>query len=628
MARSEGAASEPRLIPRTILFGNPEKTMPRLSPDGTRLAYLAPVDGVLNVWVGTVGGEEFTPVTHDRDRGVRIYFWAEDNRHILYMQDVGGNENWRLYATDVQSGETRDLTPFENVRAQPVAQDQRHPTEFLVALNKDNVQFHDVYHLDLVSGELTQVATNPGNVVGWVADVDLRVRGALAALPDGGQDLLVREGQGQEDGWRPARHWEQEDSLTSGPVAIAADGRTFYLLDSQGANAGRLVGLDLASGEVSVIAGDHVYDVGGVVIDPETHAPQAVSFIKDRAVWTVLDPTVEADFAAIREIDRGDFSIVSRDRADATWLVAFVADDGPVSYYAFDRATKTARFLFVNQPDLAGYTLARMEPISFTARDGLEIHGYLTLPPGKGRTGLPLVLDVHGGPWGRDTWGYNPEAQWFANRGYASLQVNFRGSTGYGKDFVNAGDRQWGAKMHDDLVDAVHWAIAQGYADPKKVAIYGGSYGGYAALVGATFTPDLFCCAVDIVGPSNLVTLISTIPPYWKPMIAVFHKRVGNPETEAEFLLSRSPLSKVAAIKIPILIAQGANDPRVKQAESEQIVEAMKSKGLAYEYMLFPDEGHGFAKPENRLRFYAAAERFLARHLGGRVEEEARPSSS
>ncbi|HZU01960.1 MAG TPA: S9 family peptidase, partial [Ktedonobacteraceae bacterium] len=288
--------------------------------------------------------------------------------------------------------------------------------------------------------------------------------------------------------------------------------------------------------------------------------------------------------------------------------------------YTYDRKSQNATFLFDNQPELNKYTLAQMNPITFTSRDGLTIHGYLTLPPNEHQTRLPMVLDVHGGPWARDAWGYNPQAQWFANRGYACLQVNFRGSTGYGKEFLNAGDKEWGRNMHNDLVDAVHWAIEQGIADPKRIAIYGGSYGGYAALTGATFTPDLFCCAVDIVGPSNLVTLIRTIPPYWSTFLATFHKRVGNPDTEEEFLKSRSPLFKVDQIKIPLLIAQGANDPRVKQAESEQIVAAMKDKSIEYQYMLFPDEGHGFAKPENRLTFYAAAEKFLARYLGGRYE--------
>ena len=373
-------------------------------------------------------------------------------------------------------------------------------------------------------------------------------------------------------------------------------------------------------GDITVIAEDPQYDVGNVIVHPDTHDVQAVAFNKDRNEWLVLDESIKKDFDNIGDIHRGDFFIISRDDADTTWVVAFTVDNGPVPFYAYDRKSQKATFLFDNQPELNKYTLATIEPISFTSRDGLTIHGYLTLPQGEQKTNLPMVLNVHGGPWGRDAWGYRPDAQWFANRGYACLQVNFRGSTGYGKDFVNAGDREWGRNMHNDLVDAVQWAIDKGIADPKKVAIFGGSYGGYAALVGATFTPDLFCCAVDIVGPSNLNTLIRTIPPYWSTFLATFHKRVGNPDTEEEFLNSRSPLFKADQIKIPILIGQGANDPRVKQAESEQIVEAMKSKGIDYEYMLFPDEGHGFAKPENRLKFYAAAEKFLAKHLGGRYE--------
>lgn len=608
------------LIPRTILFGNPVKTSPRISPDGTRMAYLAPVNNVLNVWVGTIGQEDYQPVTNDTVRGVRFYFWAQDNRHILYIQDMGGNENWRLYATNLETRETRDLTPFDEVQAQVVHSDKHFPDDLLIALNKENPQLHDVYHLHLPDGELRLVAKNPGNVVGWYADAAFKVRGALAMTPDAGRILLVR---GNEDAdWNAILTWSPDDADNSFPITFSKDGKSFYMVDARGVNAGRLVKLELATNAITVIAEDPQYDVSDVLIHPDTYEIQAVAFTRDRTEWIVLDDSIRADFAAISQLHRGDFDIISRDEADKTWLVAFTLDNGPVPFYAYDRATRSATLLFDNQPALNDYTLATIEPISFTARDGLVVHGYLTLPPGKEVRNLPLVLDVHGGPWARDGWGYAPEAQWFANRGYACLQVNYRGSTGYGKQFLNAGDREWAGKMHDDLIDGVKWAIERGIADAHRVAIYGGSYGGYAALVGATFTPDVFCCAVDIVGPSNLVTLIKTIPPYWAPLIGTFHRRVGNPDTEPEFLQSRSPLYKVDQIKIPMLIAQGANDPRVKQAESEQIVAAMQSKGIDYEYMLFPDEGHGFARPENRLKFYAAAERFLAKHLGGRYEEE------
>ena len=611
--------TQTRLIPRRILFGNPVRTSPRISPDGTRLAYIAPVDGVLNVWVGPIGKDEFKAVTKDTERGIRFYFWAADNKHIVYIQDTGGNENWRLFATNLETQETRDMTPFENVQVQILDSDKHFPNELLIAMNKENPQVHDVYNLNLPTGELTLTAKNPGNIVGWVIDTQFKVRAGHAARPDGGIDLLVRDRE--EDEWRTIVSWDADDALTSGALGFSSDGQSLYLQDSRGVNAGRLVKLQLATNEIEVIAQDEQYDVDNVIINPDTHEIQAVSFNKDRREWTILDETIRLDFDRIREIHQGDFNIVGRDDADATWIISFNVDNGPIPFYAYQRKSQSADLLFDNQPELNEYTLAHMEPIVFTSRDGLSIHGYLTRPVGEQRSNIPLVVNVHGGPWVRDNWGYHPEAQWFANRGYACLQINYRGSTGYGKDFTNAGDKEWGRKMHYDLVDGVNWAVQQGIADPKKVAIYGGSYGGYAALVGATFTPDLFCCAVDIVGPSSLITLIRSVPAYWVPMIASMYKRIGNPDTEEEFLKERSPLFAVENIKIPMLIAQGANDPRVKQAEAEQIVEAMKSKGISYEYMLFPDEGHGFARPENRLKFYAAAEKFLASHLDGRYEE-------
>jgi dipeptidyl aminopeptidase/acylaminoacyl peptidase len=405
-------------------------------------------------------------------------------------------------------------------------------------------------------------------------------------------------------------------------LGFTGDNRSLYVITSAGVNAGRLVVLNAATGEVEqVVYEDATYDVTSAVLHPETYDVQLVYVARDRLDHIVVDPAIADDVAGIEALDTGDFMLVGRDMADTTWLVAFTTDAGSVRYFAWDRTAKQGRLLFLQRPELDQYQLAAMEPFNFQSRDGLTIHGYLTFPPGVERSNLPTILNVHGGPWGRDMWGYHPEAQWMANRGYLCVQVNFRGSTGFGKDFVNAGDREWGAKMHDDLIDAVEWVVEQGYADRERIGIYGGSYGGYAALAGVTFTPDVFCCAVDIVGPSNLKTLIESIPPYWAPMIAQFHTRVGNPETEEEFMWSRSPLSKVDQIKVPLLIAQGANDPRVKQAESEQIVEAMKERGIPHEYLLFSDEGHGFAKPENRLRFYAAAEQFLARNLGGRCEE-------
>ena len=612
------------LIPRSVLFGNPERTSPRISHDGSRLGWIAPKDGVLNVWVAPIDESDGVDwaaaraVTDDTDRGIRTFGWAWDGRHLLYVQDVGGDENWRLYDVDLVTGERRDLTPFEKIHAQIIGSSKRRPTEVLVGMNADNPQLHDVYRLDLETGNLVKEIENPG-YAGWVADEDLVVRCALAPLPDGSLDVLVRDSASAD--WRTLLTIPAEDVTSSDVVSFSGDGRSLLMISAAGADTGRLTRVDLATGAATVLAEDPEADVAGAVLDPDTRDPQIVMILKDRMTYVVLDPSVEDDLKAIRGLHPGDPMFLGRDEADQTWLVGFNVDAGSLTFYMYDRASKSGRLLFEARPALSSYTLAAMEPFSFTARDGLEIHGYVTFPPGQGRSSLPAVLDVHGGPQVRDSWGYNPEAQWFANRGYLCVQVNYRGSTGYGKAFVNAGDREWGGKMHDDLVDAVGYVTGQGWADPARVGIFGGSYGGYAALIGAAFTPEVFRCAVDICGPANLKTLIETIPPYWAPTVARLHRRVGNPAKDAEFMWSRSPLSRVNDIRIPLLIAQGANDPRVKQAESEQIVAALRDAGVEYEYMLFADEGHGLAKPENRLRFYAVAERFLAKHLGGRAED-------
>jgi dipeptidyl aminopeptidase/acylaminoacyl peptidase len=606
------------LIPLETLFGNPERAMPRLSPDGQRLAILAPVDGVLNVWVGSTGQDDFTPVTRDQERGIRTYFWGYDNRSILYLQDIGGNEDWHLFRTDLDTGNTVDLTPFDGIQAQVVDYSKHHPTTILLGLNRRDQRLHDVYRLELPDGAPEMVAENPGNVTGWLADKEARVRGALAAREDGGFDVLLRDGSTED--WRVLLSWSAEENINSHPVGFSGDGERLHLLDARGGNTARLVSLDLATGSETVLAEDDTYDVSAIECHPDTFDVQLVGFARARLEWQALDPALAADLEVMSRIDEGDFAVISRTDADDRWLVGYTRDTGPVAYYELDRRQHQARFLFHDRSELADYALAPMEPIVFTASDGLTIHGYLTRAGGVSEGPRPMVLNVHGGPWARDMWGYDPEAQWLANRGYSCLQVNYRGSTGYGKDFINAGNREWGGKMHQDLIDAVGWAVDAGVADPDGIAIYGGSYGGYAALVGATFTPDLFKCAVDIVGPSNLLTFINSIPPYWSTYLEVLHQRVGDPEHDEEFLRSRSPLTHVDQIRIPMLIAQGANDPRVKQAESEQIVAAMAAKGIDHEYLLFEDEGHGFAKPENRLRFYRAAEAFLARHLGGRDE--------
>ncbi|HVM40924.1 MAG TPA: prolyl oligopeptidase family serine peptidase, partial [Acidimicrobiia bacterium] len=453
--------SLPPLIPRDVLFGNPERAAPRISPDGTRLAYLAPDEGVLNVWVGPMGGEA-KPVTRDRDRGVRAYDWTHDGTHLVYIQDEGGDEDWHLHVVDPETGDDVDVTPFEGVQARIVAAQKRFPHELLVAINRDNPQLHDVYHLDLRTLELVKRVENPG-FVGWMVDAELRVRGAMRPLPDGSEEILVGDPDDPAS-FEVVARFPHEDALASHPVGFTLDGSGLLLVSSVGANAGRLVRLDLASGDSDVIVEDAQYDVAGVMRHPDTWEVQMVSILRERVEHLVLDPDIEGDIAALeaRHPD-ADVAVVGRDHADRTWLVAATADDGPVRYEAWNRETGEATFLFEHRPELNRYTLAKVEPFSFTSRDGLTIHGYLTFPPGVDRSALPTVLNVHGGPWTRDVWGFDPEAQWLANRGYLCVQVNYRGSTGYGKDFVNAGDREWGAKMHDDLVDAVEWVVGEGY---------------------------------------------------------------------------------------------------------------------------------------------------------------------
>ncbi|PIQ26298.1 S9 family peptidase [bacterium (Candidatus Blackallbacteria) CG17_big_fil_post_rev_8_21_14_2_50_48_46] len=608
----------PPLIPRKVLFGNPEHTSPQISPDGTRIAYLAPQNGILNVWVRSLKGGDEHVVTQDTERGIRLFFWAQDSRHVLYLQDKGGNENWRLYGIDLITAEIKDYTPFENVQAQVLQRDKHFPDELLIALNRNNPQLHDVYHLRLSSGALELRAENPGNFIGWVADAQFEIRAAVAANSDGSMQLLCRKNN-QSD-WEAHLDWPMEDSLTSNPSHFSQDGQFLYLLESRNANTARLVKYQPETHQEEILAEDPEYDIVQLMVHPDTYEVQALAYARALQEWQVLDPEVTSDFEFLSKFRPGEWSMINRDDANQTWLIRYNRAQGPVEFYAYDRARQEPSFLFVHQPALNDYTLAAMEPFSIMARDGLKLEGYISWPPGMPRENLPMVLNVHGGPWWRDVWGYHPEAQWLANRGYACLQLNYRGSTGYGKRFLNAGDREWGGKMHTDLLDAVEWAVSQGVAR-DKIAIYGGSYGGYAALVGATFTPDVFACAIDMVGPSSLITLIRSFPPYWAAMLDNFKKRVGDPDQEEEFLKSRSPLFKVDAIQIPMMIAQGANDPRVTVQEAEQIVAAMQEKKIPHEYLLFEDEGHGLAKPENRLKFYAAMEAFLATCLGGRSED-------
>ncbi len=624
-AAAKAVAKTP-VIPRMVLFGNPDKAGAKISPDGKHISYLASVNGVLNVWVAPVNDlTAAKAITHDKKRGIRSYFWAYNSRHILFAQDANGDEDFHIYRADLDGKEDLDLTPLKKVRAEIQGVSHKFPGEILIALNDRNPQFHDVYRLNLESGKRDLVQKND-EFTGFITDDDYRVRFASKFAADGGNLILAPDGKG---GWKDFIKVPMADILSSNIVGFNKTGDVAYMIDSRGRDTGAFTALDLKTDKQTEIAADPRADAGGAMIHPIERTIEAISFTYDRTRWTFKDPAVEADFKTLAKVADGDIAVASRTLDDRTWIVAFLMDNSPTRFYLYERGTGKARFLFTDRKELEGQPLQRMHPRVVKTRDGLDLVCYLTLPPGCDPKGtgrpdhaVPMVLDVHGGPWGRDRWGLNPEHQLLANRGYAVLSVNFRGSTGFGKKFLNAGNREWAGKMHDDLIDAVDWAILQRIADPKKVAIMGGSYGGYATLVGLTFTPEKFACGVDIVGPSSIVTLLSTVPAYWAPAMQLFKDRVGDHTTSEgkQFLDERSPLTHVSKIRRPLLIGQGANDPRVKQAESDQIVKAMQEHKIPVTYVLFPDEGHGFARPPNRLAFYAVTEAFLAGHLGGRYE--------
>ncbi|MXP10139.1 alpha/beta fold hydrolase [Altererythrobacter halimionae] len=615
------------LIPRESLFGNPSRASAQISPDGEWLAWLAPDNGVLNVWMAPVDDPDAAKVmTKATDRPIRQYFWAPDGRSLLYIQDKGGDENFLLYGIDIASGNERTLTDFENTRVMLIGGSDRIKDKVLVGLNNRDARFHDVYMLDLNSGELTQMIENNG-YAGFVADDNLDVRLALRPNAEGGMDFFrVVENEVEAE---PFGNTTLEDSLTTSPAGFTTDGKTLYWLDSRGRNTGALVAMDVETGETRMVAENAKADIGGTIRDKETGEVEAYSVNYLKNEWTALDPEVKASLDFLEANLEGEFGIGSRTDDDTKWIVGNDPVVGPSKSYLYDRTDNTLTELYVTRPELVGAPLQPMHTLELKSRDGLTLPSYLTLPPGSDSDGdgkpdqaVPMVLFVHGGPWARDGYGFNPYHQWLANRGYAVLSVNYRGSTGFGKDFINASNLEWSKAMHDDLIDATQWAIDEGIAHKDKVAIMGGSYGGYATLVGLTYTPETFACGVDIVGPSNLETLLSTIPPYWAPVIAQFHERMGNPETPEgkQLLIDASPLYKADRITKPLLIGQGANDPRVNQAESDQIVDAMKEKGIPVTYVLYPDEGHGFAKPENNIAFNAVTENFLATCLGGRAE--------
>jgi len=622
-------STDASLIPRNTLFGNPERTAPQLSPDGKWIAFLAPVDGVLNVMVAPSDDlQKAQPATHDKARPVFQFVWPKKKNMLLYMQDAAGDENWHVFAVTLPGGETKDLTPYKGVKAQLEDTSLRHPGEVLIGMNDRDPKYHDLYSVNLDTGARTLVIKNDRGFAGFLTDDDFKVRLASQPQPDGSSTYFAAGPKKAFDAVYMTVPFD--DALTTQPAGFDVSGRTLYMIDSRERDTAGLFAVDFATKKAKLLAEDPKADIEGVLADPRTHRPVAAIADYDRQRHIILDRSVQADEDYLKTVVPGaDFGLSSCTDDFKRCIATFQVSDGPVRFYLYDRARHHAEFLFVSRPKLEGLKLAKMHARVFPARDGLPLVAYLSLPPasdpdGDGVPDRPLatVLLVHGGPWGRDDWGYNAHHQWLTNRGYAVLSVNFRGSTGFGKKFVNSANGEWAGKMHDDLLDAVRWAEKGGIADPQKVAIYGGSYGGYSTLVGVTFTPETFACGVDLFGPSNLVTLEQSIPPYWAPFLEQLAKRIGDYRTDdgQKLLVSRSPLTRANAITRPLLIAQGANDVRVKQAESDQIVKAMQAKGIPVSYVLFSDEGHGFARPENRKAFDAVSETFLAQCLGGAYE--------
>jgi dipeptidyl aminopeptidase/acylaminoacyl peptidase len=607
------------LIPRRVLLGNPTRWQPTLSPEGKRIAYLAPNEGdALQIWVSTLGDSDDRCVSTER-RSIQIYEWAWDSNTILYRRDNDGDENLHLCAIDLETGNDRDLTPWRGVRCYDTMTAAKRPGEILAELNVRDRRLMDVWRIDLRTGAATLEVENPGDVAWWVADDELVVRACRGFTPQGGSEVRVRSDAGAP--WRTL--WKTSPDEEAWPLGFSKDGRELFLKSSVSRDTMGVVAMDIESGREREIAAIDGFDAEKVLIHPVGREVDAVAFAPERRKWAVTNIALGADFEGLARIDEGDLDVVSRDFADSKWIVAFTAPHRPIRYHVWHREAKSSEFLFSNLPELETYELARARPIKYRARDGLEIHGFLTIPRGVDPRNLPLVLNPHGGPWARNYWEFEDSTQLLASRGYAVLQPNFRGSTGYGRKHLQAGYRQWGLSMQDDLTDAVKWAVDERIADPGRVALLGGSYGGYAALAGAAFTPDLYKCAIDLCGMSNLLTWLKL--KYSLPIAgirAIYNFRVGNPDdaVDNELLAKGSPLFAADKIKIPTLIAHGGNDAHVLAAESEQIVAAIEKNGGSVIYVLYPDEGHAFVRPANIQDFLARVEKFLAEHLGGRYE--------
>jgi dipeptidyl aminopeptidase/acylaminoacyl peptidase len=628
----------PPIVDRELFFDNPEISGSQLSPDGTLISFIKPYNGVMNIWVKKFD-EPFSaahPVTADVLRPIRSYFWSRNGKYILYVQDKGGDENFNIYAVDPNGKpaegsevpENRDLTNLKGVRVAIYAVPKTDPDALYIGLNDRDAAWHDLYKMKISTGERTLIRQNSGEdrITGWVFDWDDQLRLANRANTDGSNELLRVD----KDAFTPIYKTNIFESAY--PAAFDKKNEKIYLVTNKGDDVDltRLVLFDPITLKEEQVEADPLnrVDLGDVSMSEVTREIIYTSYQDEHNRIYFKDKSYEADYNLIMKQLPGTEIYFSRSTADERyWIIGAYSDVDPGTTYLFDRNTKKLTFQYRPRPNIPIENMAQMKPITYKSSDGMEIPAYLTLPKGVEAKNLPLIVFPHGGPWARSGWGFNSYAQFLANRGYAVLDPNFRSSTGYGKKFVDAGNNEWGQKMQDDLTWGVKYLVEQGIADPKRVGIMGGSYGGYATLAGLAFTPDVYACGVSIVGPSNLLTLLNSIPPYWEAGRVVFHTRMGDPNTlEGKAQLERqSPLNSASKINAPLLVVQGANDPRVNKHESDQIVVALRERGFPVEYIVAPDEGHGFARPVNNMAMLAAAEKFLAKHLGGRYQESMKP---
>lgn len=612
------------MIPRRVLYGNPARLAPRISPDGNHLAWLQPRDGVMNLWVAPVDEVSTArPVTRST-RPLLDFSWTYDGRHLLCIDDANGNENQRIWAITRDTDEPRMLTPEHGVAARILAASPDRPGTIVVGLNERDARWHDAWTIDLATGSRDLMFENQDGYRGQVFDYALSLRLLRRQNREQGGSSLYSYDAGLI---APAFDVPHEDDLGTYVLGFERDGRHYNLASSIGRDRSALFRVDAATGDHQLLAEHPRADLQGLIRDPRTGQAIAARFEHMRREWVAIGPDVADDLRLLAKAANDlDYNVYSQSEDGTRWVVIFYGPTQPGAYLLYDRPSRTLSNLFELRPELTSYELAPMQSLVLKSRDGRDLVSYLTLPreikADRPPEPLPMVLAVHGGPWGRDQYCYSGFHQLMADRGYAVLSVNYRASTGFGKDFVNAGDQEHAGAMHDDLLDAIDWAVREGIAQRERIAIRGVSYGGYATLVGLTFTPEVFCCGVSIVGISNLVTLMENMPPYWRGVEDKFYRRYHDPRTAEgrAWLWARSPLSRVEQIRKPLLIEHGQNDVRCKLIESEQIVAAMRERDLPVRFLVYSDEGHGLVRPENRLSFLAMEEAFYAEHLGGRCE--------